>query len=131
MCDSHLAAGSTTLDDRSDFLPANIGAQGRRFDNTRTIYGGSVADTSRLITADQAAGKVVIFDIPPGTPRARLPGRLLEPRRRSRTGQSRSDRRRSSRAVARRPANPGHYAQSARDSCDADQSSRRHSDPRR
>jgi hypothetical protein len=70
---SHLTAGSVALDDHRDFIPANIGAQDRRFDNTPTVYGGSTADTSRVITADQAAGKVVIFDIPPGTPGRGVP----------------------------------------------------------
>lgn len=65
---SHLTAGSLALDDRHDFVPANIAAPPRRFENAATVYGGSAADTSRLITADQAAGKVVIFDVPPGVP---------------------------------------------------------------
>jgi hypothetical protein len=63
---SRLDVGATTLQVGRDFVPASIAAAARRFDGTPTIYGGPANDSTRWISAEQAAGKVVVLDLPPG-----------------------------------------------------------------
>src|SRR4051812_29683521 len=65
---SRLEVGGTVLEVGRDFVPASIGAMGRVLDGTATIYGGPANDTTKLISADQAAGKVVVLDLPVGAP---------------------------------------------------------------
>ena len=65
---SRLDAGGTTLQLGRDFVPANIGATSRSLDGVATIYGGPANDTTKWISAAQAAGKVVVLDLPPGAP---------------------------------------------------------------
>jgi hypothetical protein len=65
---SRLESGSTSLKLGTDFVPSNIAARGRTLDGVPTIYGGPMNDTSRWIPFAQAAGKIVVFDLPPGVP---------------------------------------------------------------
>ena len=64
---SHLEVGATPLQVGRDFVPANLAAAARIFDGVPTIYGGPANDSTRWISAEQAAGKVVVLDLPPGT----------------------------------------------------------------
>jgi len=64
---STLTAGAATLTVGRDFLPATLGAPPSVLNNTATIYGGSLADTSQWISRSQAAGKVVVIDLPGGS----------------------------------------------------------------
>ena len=61
---STLRAGSTSLVVGRDFLPAGVFAPPRTLDGTATIYGGVGTDTTTWIAAEQAAGKVVVLDMP-------------------------------------------------------------------
>jgi hypothetical protein len=63
---SRLESGTTTFRLGTDFVPANVAARGRALDGVETIYGGPMNDTSRWMPASQAAGKIVVFDLPPG-----------------------------------------------------------------
>ena len=65
---SRLDAGGTALQLGRDFVPANIAATSRSLDGVATVYGGPASDTTQWISAAQAAGKVVVLDLPPGTP---------------------------------------------------------------
>ena len=65
---STLTAGGTSLELGRDFLPAAVGASGRSFDGVPTVFGGTLTDTARWITAEQAAGKMVVMNLPAGTP---------------------------------------------------------------
>ena len=65
---SRLDAGGTALRLGRDFVPAAVFAEGRTLNGVATVYGGAAADSGRWISAAQAAGKVVILDVPPGTP---------------------------------------------------------------
>jgi hypothetical protein len=64
---SRLEAGGTSLELGRDFVPSSIGAVPRALDGVSTIYGGPATDTTRWISAEQAAGKVVVLDLPVGT----------------------------------------------------------------
>ncbi|MEO8336940.1 MAG: M28 family peptidase [bacterium] len=63
---SRLESGANTFHLGTDFVPANVAARGRTLDGVATIYGGPMNDTTRWIPASQAAGKIVVFDLPPG-----------------------------------------------------------------
>ena len=63
---SRLDVGDKTLLVGRDFVPASIAAAPRSFDGTATIYGGPANDSTRWISAEQAAGKVVVLDLPTG-----------------------------------------------------------------
>ena len=65
---STLEANGTTLVVGRDFLPADIAAPPRTVAGVPTIYGGAASDTAHWISAAQAEGKVVIVDLPAGTP---------------------------------------------------------------
>ena len=65
---SRLEVNGTTLTVGRDFVPANIGATSRSLDGVPTIYGGPMTDSTKWIPAAQAAGKIVVLDLPPGTP---------------------------------------------------------------
>ena len=78
---SRIAVGDQQLAVNRDFLPLTLAAPTITLSATPTIYGGSVADTAHLIAAADAAGKVVVVDIPVGanfrllgTLNARWPG---------------------------------------------------------
>lgn len=61
---SQLDAGGTRLELGRDFVPASVFAQGRTLNGVLAIFAGSVTDSSRWISAEQAAGKVVVLDVP-------------------------------------------------------------------
>ena len=63
---STLQAGSTTLTVGPDFLPSTLGAPPATLNSVATIYGGPLTDTTRWISRAQAAGKVVVLDLPAG-----------------------------------------------------------------
>jgi hypothetical protein len=65
---SRLDAGGTALQIGRDFVPANVAAAPRVLDGVTAIYGGPANDSTRWISAAQAAGKVVVLDLPPGVP---------------------------------------------------------------
>jgi hypothetical protein len=65
---SRLEVGGTVLEVGRDFVPASIAATARVLDGTATIYGGPANDTTKWISAEQAAGKVVVLDLPVGAP---------------------------------------------------------------
>ncbi|MEO8622778.1 MAG: M28 family peptidase [bacterium] len=65
---SQIEVGGKPLQLGRDFVPANIAAGARTFDGVRAIYGGPVTDTSRWISPADAAGKIVVLDLPPGIP---------------------------------------------------------------
>jgi len=64
---STLTAGDRRLALFDEFLPGSPAAAPVTLTSAAVIYGGSVIDTSRLISADDAAGKIVVFDAPAGT----------------------------------------------------------------
>jgi hypothetical protein len=65
---SRIDANGTALQLGRDFVPASIAATARTLDGVPTIYGGPATDTTKWITAAQATGKIVVLDLPPGTP---------------------------------------------------------------
>ena len=65
---SALSAGGTALELARDFLPASIPSPARTLDGVPTVYGGSITDVGHWISAEQAAGKVVVLSLPAGTP---------------------------------------------------------------
>jgi hypothetical protein len=65
---SRLDAGGTSLELGRDFVPSSIGAAPRALDGVATVYGGPATDTTRWISAEQAVGKVVVLDLPVGSP---------------------------------------------------------------
>ena len=80
---SRLQSGGTALVLGRDFVPASIGAAPRTLTGVPTVYGGPVTDTTRWISSEQAAGKLVVLDLPPGLPMRGVP--LGNPRWRSAT----------------------------------------------
>ena len=65
---SRLEVGGRVLQVGRDFLPASVFARGVVLGEATAVLGGSTADTSRWIPADQAAGKIVVIEVPAGTP---------------------------------------------------------------
>jgi hypothetical protein len=65
---STLEAGSSTLRLLRDFAPSSIAAPPRSLNDVASVFGGVVSDSSGWISADQASGKMVVLDVPPGTP---------------------------------------------------------------
>jgi hypothetical protein len=65
---SRLEVGGVPLELGRDFVPASIAATPRTLDGVATVYGGPATDTTKLISAEQAAGKVVVLDVPVGSP---------------------------------------------------------------
>ena len=63
---STLTANGTTLILGRDFLPTTAFATPRILSGVRAVYGGPVADSTKWISAADAAGKVVVLDVPPG-----------------------------------------------------------------
>src|SRR6185503_16104024 len=63
---SRLTIGQSNLEVGRDFVPASVFAQGRVLDAVPAIFAGSVTDSSRWISAEQAAGKVVVLEVPGG-----------------------------------------------------------------
>lgn len=63
---STIDVNGTMLTVGRDFLPASVFAPARTLDGVPTIYGGAASDTAHWISAEQAKGKIVIMDLPPG-----------------------------------------------------------------
>ena len=65
-----LSAGTTALRPDSDFVPIVVRGTPRSIDGVQVIYGGVFTDSTTWISADQARGKLVVFNpkLPPGTP---------------------------------------------------------------
>jgi len=63
---STMQVAGQTLRVGSDFMPASVFARGRLLSDAVAILGGSMSDTSAWISAEQAAGKIVVIDVPPG-----------------------------------------------------------------
>jgi hypothetical protein len=63
---SRLAAGGASLAVFRDFLPASTLAPARTLTGAPVIYAGSLRDTVSWTPVANAAGKVVLIDVPPG-----------------------------------------------------------------
>jgi hypothetical protein len=61
-----LTAGAIALRQDSDFVPLVVRGSPRSIDGAQIIYGGVFTDSSSWISAEQASGKFVVFDTPPG-----------------------------------------------------------------
>ena len=64
---SRLSAGGTALTVFRDFMPGSSLAPARVLNAAPVVYGGSLRDTTTWIPVANAAGKVVLIDVPPGT----------------------------------------------------------------
>jgi hypothetical protein len=58
--------GGASLVVGRDFVPAALFAPPRVLDATPAVYGGPATDSTRWISAEQAAGKLVVLDLPAG-----------------------------------------------------------------
>jgi hypothetical protein len=56
-----------------DFVPSALGASPKSLDGVPAVYGGPATDSTRWISPAQAAGKVVVLDLPPGVPMRGVP----------------------------------------------------------
>ena len=65
---SSITARGTKLALATDFLPLSSSAQPLFLDGVTAIYAGLAGDSSTWISAEQANGKLLVFDIPPGSP---------------------------------------------------------------
>jgi hypothetical protein len=63
---SRIDAAGTALVLGRDFVPANVAAPPRTLAGALAIYGGPAGDSAKWISASQAAGKVVVLDLPSG-----------------------------------------------------------------
>ncbi len=61
-----LAAGGATLTAGVDYILVGRPVASSPLTSATAVYGGSATDSSGWIGADQAAGKVVVFDVRPG-----------------------------------------------------------------
>ena len=61
-----ITAGAALLEQDSDFVPLVLRGSPRNIDGAAVIYGGVFTDSSTWISAEQAKGKFVVFDTPPG-----------------------------------------------------------------
>ena len=57
-----LSTGAATLRPDSDFVPIIVRGTPRNIDGAQVIYGGVFVDSSTWITAEQARGKLVVFN---------------------------------------------------------------------
>src|SRR5215213_11715405 len=64
---SRLQVGDASLVLGRDFVTSTIRATPRVLENVSVVYGGSLADSAQWIPAGQAAGKVVVLNVPDGT----------------------------------------------------------------
>jgi hypothetical protein len=64
---SRFAFQGAVLQVGRDFIPASVRAPGRTLDGVQVVYGGNATDTAGWISSSQAAGKIVLLDVPPGT----------------------------------------------------------------
>ena len=79
---AQLTVGGTTLVVGRDFLPSGPASPARTLNGVVAIYGGPANDSTRWISADQAAGKLVVLDLPRGAPTR---GIIVSPRFRTAT----------------------------------------------
>ena len=63
---SKLVVQGTELQVERDFIPSSVRAPGRTLDGVQVIFGGIVTDSAKWIPPAQAAGKIVLLDVPPG-----------------------------------------------------------------
>lgn len=70
---STLRAGDVTLAVERDFLPSQFAAPARTLSDVPVVYGGPALDSTKWIPASAAAGKLVVLDVPAGTPLRGLP----------------------------------------------------------
>ena len=63
---SRVDAAGTTLQLGRDFVPSSFAATPRTLDDVDAIYGGPLTDSTRWISTSQAAGKLVVLDLPKG-----------------------------------------------------------------
>ena len=69
-------SGGASLAPNADWIATTFRAAPRTFDGTPVVYGGSLADTTRWIPADQAIGKLVVLDLPDSVPALGVGARL-------------------------------------------------------
>ena len=65
---SRLLVGEVALTLGRDFVPASFRAPRGVLEGTPVVYGGTFGDTSRFLAAEQAAGKLVVAQVPEGMP---------------------------------------------------------------
>jgi len=65
---SHIEVAGATLQVGRDFVPSALFAPATNLDGVQVIYGGPARDSSRWIPGEQAAGKLVVLDLPVGLP---------------------------------------------------------------
>ena len=65
---SRITVGGTTLEPRRDFILAGPPVTTRVLDGVHAIFGGTFGDTTHWNSAEQARGKIVVIDLPPGMP---------------------------------------------------------------
>ncbi len=63
---SRIEVGSRPLELGRDFVPSNSAAVPRTLSGVPAIYAGPATDSTRWISATDAAGKLVVLDVPPG-----------------------------------------------------------------
>jgi hypothetical protein len=61
---SRIEVGTASLVLGTDFMPVPSLAAPRPIDGTRAVYGGPATDQARWISEEDAAGKLVVFDLP-------------------------------------------------------------------
>jgi hypothetical protein len=71
---SRLSAGSTSFTPGTDYILRDQGSGARGLDGAQAIYGGTWGDSSSLIGADAAAGKVVVLNVSPSGFSQGIPG---------------------------------------------------------
>jgi hypothetical protein len=78
--DATLAVDGTTFKLWDDFVPVHPGAPFRSIDGAQVIFGGVAQDTMKMITREQAAGKIVVLISRSQNPYARgaAPGGRME-----------------------------------------------------
>ena len=64
---SRIDVAGSSLEVGRDFVPSSVFAAGVRLDGVQTVYGGPLLDSTRWISAAQAAGKLVVLDLPAGS----------------------------------------------------------------
>ncbi len=63
---SRIEVDGRPLELERDFVPSNFAAVPRTLDGVRAVYAGPATDSTRWISAADAAGKLVVLDVPAG-----------------------------------------------------------------
>jgi hypothetical protein len=63
---SRLEVGGRTLQQGRDFVPSSFNAPAVTLEGVETLYGGPLTDSTHWSSGAEAAGKLVILDVPPG-----------------------------------------------------------------